>query len=909
MSEFKDTINLGKTDFEMRANLAQKEPKIQEKWYNENVYQKRLEKNKKCEQYTIHDGPPYANGNIHLGHALNKILKDFIVRYKNMNGFYSLYIPGWDTHGLPIENAIQKTGVNRKEMPVADFRDLCDKYAHEQVAKQMEGFKRLGVLADWEHPYITLQKEFERDQIRVFGKMVEKGLIYKGLKPVYWSPSSESALAEAEIEYKDITSKAIYFTFNLLDGKGALEGAKLMVWTTTPWTLPCNVAVAAHPDLEYVVFNSNKGKMVCVKSMLAKLSEKLGLVDVEEIATLHGNELENLHVQHPLYDRESLVINADYVTDTDGTGFVHIAPGYGEDDYVAAKKYNLPILVYVDDHGVQGPDAGKYAGLFYEKSEDPIIEDLKESGSLLLLDPITHSYPHDWRTKKPVIFRATAQWFASIDPIKDEILNAIHQGIDWDPTWGEVRLGNMIKERHDWCISRQRAWGVPLPVFYCEDGEPVLDPVVIEHVAKLFEEYGSTEWYRRDAKDLLPEGYTNAHSPNGKFRKETDIMDVWFDSGSSYMTLMRRGLKFPADLYLEGSDQYRGWFNSSIITSVANFGTAPYKKVLSHGFTLDGKGQKMSKSLGNTVDPIKVANTQGADILRLWVANVDFRSDMVMSDDLLKQVADSYRKIRNTIKFMLANIDGFNPTTDAIPFEKLADVDKYMLIKTNEFVKNLKNAYDNFQFNEVCKLINSFVANELSSFYLDFTKDILYIEEAKSFARVSVQTVLYEIVKTLILMVSPLIPHTASEAYSFLPFHTEEDVYLENLPEVKDYSKYQDVLDNYDKFMSTYRPQILKALEDARSAKIIGKSFSAKLTITLDNASKVLFDSLHANLAQMLIVSQLEVVDGDTFNVTVTPAQGFVCERCRATVAFVTPNGLCPRCQEIVDKINENSNN
>jgi isoleucyl-tRNA synthetase len=909
MSEFKDTINLGKTDFEMRANLAQKEPKIQEKWYNENVYQKRLEKNEKCEQYTIHDGPPYANGNIHLGHALNKILKDFIVRYKNMNGFYSLYIPGWDTHGLPIENAIQKTGVNRKEMPVADFRDLCDKYAHEQVAKQMEGFKRLGVLADWEHPYITLQKEFERDQIRVFGKMVEKGLIYKGLKPVYWSPSSESALAEAEIEYKDITSKAIYFTFNLLDGKGALEGAKLMVWTTTPWTLPCNVAVAAHPDLEYVVFNSNKGKMVCVKSLLAKLSEKLGLVDVEEIATLHGNELENLHVQHPLYDRESLVINADYVTDSDGTGFVHIAPGYGEDDYVAAKKYNLPILVYVDDHGVQGPDAGKYAGLFYEKSEDPIIEDLKESGSLLLLDPITHSYPHDWRTKKPVIFRATAQWFASIDPIKDEILNAIHQGIDWDPTWGEVRLGNMIKERHDWCISRQRAWGVPLPVFYCEDGEPVLDPVVIEHVAKLFEQYGSTEWYRRDAKDLLPEGYTNAHSPNGKFRKETDIMDVWFDSGSSYMTLMRRGLKFPADLYLEGSDQYRGWFNSSIITSVANFGTAPYKKVLSHGFTLDGKGQKMSKSLGNTVDPIKVSNTQGADILRLWVANVDFRSDMVMSDDLLKQVADSYRKIRNTIKFMLANIDGFNPTTDAIPFEKLADVDKYMLIKTNEFVKNLKNAYDNFQFNEVCKLINSFVANELSSFYLDFTKDILYIEEAKSFARVSVQTVLYEIVKTLILMVSPLIPHTASEAYSFLPFHTEEDVYLENLPEVKDYSKYQDVLDNYDKFMTTYRPQILKALEDARSAKIIGKSFSAKLTITLDKASKVLFDSLHGNLAQMLIVSQLEVVDGDAFNVTVTPAEGFVCERCRATVAFVTPNGLCPRCQEIVDKINENSNN
>ena len=909
MSEFKDSINLGHTEFEMRANLANKEPKIQEEWAKKNVYKKRLEKNEKCEQYTIHDGPPYANGNIHLGHALNKILKDFIVRYKNMNGFYSLYIPGWDTHGLPIENAIQKKGVNRKEVSIPEFRDLCDKYAHEQVATQMAGFKRLGVEADFDHPYITLQHEFERDQIRVFGKMVEKGLIYKGLKPVYWSPSSESALAEAEIEYKDITSKAIYFTFDLVDGKGVLENAKLAVWTTTPWTLPCNVAVAANPELEYVVFNSNKGKIVCASNLLDKLSEKLGLENVTVLGKVLGSELEYLHVNHPLYERESLVINADYVTDSDGTGFVHIAPGYGEDDYVAAKKYNLDVLVYVDDHGVQGKDAGKYAGFYYEKSEDPIIEDLKENGSLLLLDPITHSYPHDWRTKKPVIFRATAQWFASIDPIKDQILDAIHNQVKWDPVWGEVRLGNMIKERHDWCISRQRAWGVPLPVFYCEDGEAILDPAVIEHVAKIFEEYGSTEWYRREAKDLLPEGYTNSHSPNGKFRKETDIMDVWFDSGSSYMTLLRRGLKFPADLYLEGSDQYRGWFNSSIITSVANFNCAPYKKVLSHGFTLDGKGQKMSKSLGNTVDPIKVCNTQGADILRLWVANVDFRSDMVMSDDLLKQVSDSYRKIRNTIKFMLANIDGFNPNCEAVEFDKLPNVDKFMLIKTNELVKNVKEAYDNFQFNDVCKLINSFVANELSSFYLDFTKDILYIEEAKSFARISVQTVLYEIVKSLILIVAPIIPHTASEAYSYLPYHTEEDAYLENLPEVKDYSKYADLVLNYNKFMQEYRPQILKALEDARSAKVIGKSFGAKLTITLDNESKSVFDALNANIAQILIVSEVEFKLGDNFTVEVVPAVGEVCERCRATVPFLTPSGLCPRCQAIVDKINENSNN
>ncbi|MCR5786441.1 MAG: isoleucine--tRNA ligase [Acholeplasmatales bacterium] len=903
MSEFKDTVNLGHTDFEMRGNLNNKEPKIQEEWAKKDVYKKRLEKNEKCEQYTIHDGPPYANGAIHLGHALNKILKDIIVRYKNMNGFYSLYIPGWDTHGLPIENAIQKQGVNRKEMDTASFRDLCDKYAHEQVAKQMEGFKRLGVGADWEHPYISLQHEFERDQVRVFGKMVEKGLIYKGLKPVYWSPSSESALAEAEIEYKDITSKAIFFTFDLVDGKDALANAKLMVWTTTPWTLPCNVAVAANQEFEYVVFDSNKGRLVCAKSLLEKLSEKLGLENVVEVATVTGAELENLHVKHPLYDRESLVINADYVTDTDGTGFVHIAPGYGEDDYVAAKKYNLPILVYVDDHGVQGKEAGKYAGLFYEKSEDVIIEDMKENGSLLLLDPITHSYPHDWRTKKPVIFRATAQWFASIDPIKNEIMNAIHNEVKWDPVWGEVRLGNMIQDRHDWCISRQRAWGVPLPVFYCEDGEPVLDPEVIEHVAKIFEEFGSTEWYRRDAKDLLPEGYTNSHSPNGKFRKETDIMDVWFDSGSSYMTLFRRGLKFPADLYLEGSDQYRGWFNSSIITSVATFGHAPYKKVLSHGFTLDGKGQKMSKSLGNTVDPIKVCNQYGADILRSWAANVDFRSDMVMSEDLLKQVSDSYRKIRNTIKFLLANIDGFNPNTEAVPFEKLPSVDKYMLIRLNEFVRDVKASYDDFQFNDVCKLINSFVANELSSFYLDFTKDILYIEEEKSFARVAVQTVLYKTAYALITLIAPICPHTASEAYSFLPYATEEDAYLADLPSVVDYSKYDSLKANFDKFMNEYRPQILKALEEARANKVIGKSFSAKLTFTLDAAAKKLFEALDTNIGQILIVSQVEYVDGDSFEVSVSPAVGEVCERCRATVQFVNTNGLCQRCQSIVDKM------
>jgi isoleucyl-tRNA synthetase len=898
--ELKETLLMGKTDFEMRGNLGNKEPGIEKEWEEKKIYSKRLEKNKGSKEYTLHDGPPYANGDIHLGHALNKILKDIIVRYKNMQGFYSLYIPGWDTHGLPIENALQKSGVNRKTMEKSKFRDLCEEYAKKQVARQMTGFKRLGVLADYEHPYITLQHEFERDQIRVFGKMVEKGLIYKGLKPVYWSPSSESALAEAEIEYKDITSKSIFFTMPLTDGKDLLEGASLMVWTTTPWTLPGNLAVACGPDFDYTLFNSNNGKLICATDLLKPLSEKLGFENVEVLKEFKGKDLEGLHYKHPLYDRISPVVNADYVTTTDGTGFVHIAPGYGEDDYLVGKKYGLEILVLVNDHGVQMEGAGKYAGMFYEDSEDPIIEDLKNLGNLLKLEPITHSYPHDWRTKKPVIFRATPQWFASIDPIKDDILNAI-KNVNWNPTWGDIRISNMIKDRHDWCISRQRVWGVPIPVFYCEDGTEILDKDVIEHVAQIFGEFGSNEWFKRDAKDLLPEGYINSHSPNGIFKKETDIMDVWFDSGSSHCLLQRRGLKYPADLYLEGSDQYRGWFNSSIITGVATTGVAPYKNVLSHGFTLDGQGRKMSKSLGNTVDPVKVCNESGADILRLWAASVDYTSDFVMSKELIKQVSDSYRKIRNTIKFMLANIEGFDADKEVVAFDKLDNVDKYTLIKYNEFLKNIYDAYDKFNFNEVFKEINVFIANTLSAFYLDFVKDILYIEPKTSLRRLSVQTVLYTIVSGLIKVVSPIIPHTASEAYGFLNNHKEEDIYLENMPEVKDYSKYNDLMENFEKFME-YRVEILKALEDARANKIIGKSFQAKLIVTLDDKASKVFNALNTNIGQMLIVSQYEEEKGSEFKVLVKPAEGEVCDRCWMIVPFVNTNKLCPRCQKIIEE-------
>lgn len=896
MADYKDTLFMGQTSFEMRGNLNNKEPLIQEKWEKMDLYNKVIRKNEGKREYTLHDGPPYANGDIHLGHALNKILKDFIVRYKNMNGFKSVYYPGWDTHGLPIENALQKSGVSRRDKPISEFRNLCMEYAYKQVNRQMVGFKRLGVLADYEHPYITLTHDFEADQIRVFAKMAAKGLIYKGLKPVYWSPSSESALAEAEIEYHDITSKSIYFKFPIVNGEGMFENASFLVWTTTPWTIPGDLAVCAGPDIQYVVFDSNKGRMVCAADLLESLKAKLNLEDVNVLGYEYGKNLLDLKYSLPIYDRIQPVINADYVTTTDGTGFVHIAPGYGEEDYIAGKEYGLDILVCVDNHGYQMENAGKYAGMFYDDSEDAIIEDLKACGSLLLLDPITHSYPHDWRTKKPVIFRATPQWFASIDPIKEDILKAIHD-VEWTPVWGEVRISNMIRDRHDWCISRQRAWGVPIPVFYAEDGTEILEQDVLSHVADLFEEYGSNVWFEREAKDLLPEGYTNPHSPNGKFEKEKDIMDVWFDSGSSYSTLARRGLPYPCDLYLEGSDQYRGWFNSSIITAVATTGTAPYKAVLSHGFTLDGQGRKMSKSLGNTVDPIKVCNTNGADILRLWVASVDYQSDMPLSQDILKQVSESYRKIRNTLKFLLSNVSDFNPK-DSLPYEKLESVDKYMLIKLNKFIKEVKDGYDTFRFGDVYKTVLNYVSSTLSAFYLDFTKDILYIEDPKSNRRLSVQTVFYKIVDALIKLLSPILPHTMSEAYDCLPFKSAEDVYLTDMPEYEEIS--DSIEEKYDEFMG-YRDVVLKALEDARAAKVIGKSFNAKLTITLDPKAEKVFEPVKDNAATLLIVSQLEFKAGDEFKVEVTPAEGCTCARCRMIVPFVSVDELCPRCDKIVN--------
>lgn len=893
--DYKDTLFMGKTDFEMRGNLNTKEPNIQKKWYAMHLYEKVLKKNENKREYTLHDGPPYANGDIHLGHSLNKILKDFVVRYKNMNGFKSVYIPGWDTHGLPIENQLQKSGVKRKEMSIADFRKLCEEYAYKQVERQKVGFLRLGVLGDYDHPYITLQHDFEKDQILIFAKMAEKGLIYKGLKPVYWSYSSESALAEAEIEYQDKEDFSIYFKLPIV-GQKDLEDAAFLVWTTTPWTLPANLAVCAGPSIDYVLADTAKGKLIFGLELKDRLTELLELGEVTILKKYKGTDLEGLTYKHPLYDRISPCILGDYVSTSDGSGLVHIAPGHGEDDYMVGKAYGLDILCPVDYRGYMTKEAGQYEGLFYQECNTKVMEDMDACGCLLKTVKIVHSYPHDWRTHKPVIFRATPQWFASIDPIKEEILKAI-SNTNWNPKWGEIRLANMIKDRHDWCISRQRAWGVPIPIFYAENGEPVLDQKVFAHIADLFGTYGSNIWFEKEAKDLLPKGFTHPGSPNGLFTKEKDIMDVWFDSGSSYMLLNRRGLSYPADLYLEGSDQYRGWFNASLITGVATTGKAPFKTVVSHGFTLDGEGRKMSKSLGNTVDPIKTCNEYGADILRLWVASIEYRADMPLSKDILKQVSESYRKIRNTLRFLMANTSDFNPK-DALSYEELTNVDKYMHIKLQRFIKEIKNHYDNFDFGEVYRATNTYIANTLSAFYLDFTKDILYIESPLSKKRLSCQTVFYEILEALLKLLSPIIPHTMSEAYDLLPYKAEEDIYLTDMPMEVEVDEQLEA--DFDSFMK-YRDEILKALEEARASKVIGKSFNAKLTITLDSKAKKLFTDLNSDLAQLLIVSQLELKDGDTFNVLVEKALGETCERCWMIVPSINSNGLCPRCQRIIE--------
>lgn len=911
--DYKDTLLMPKTDFPMRGGLPNKEPKIQEEWDEKNIYQKVLDKNEGNSSYILHDGPPYANGNLHMGHALNKILKDIITRYKSMRGYYAPYVPGWDTHGLPIEQALTKKGVKRKELSIAEFRKKCEAFALEQIENQKKDFKRLGIKGDFNNPYITLKPEYEAAQIRLFGEMADKGLIYKGKKPVYWSPSSESSLAEAEIEYQDKRSPSIYVAFDVKDGKGIVDpDAKFIIWTTTPWTLPSNVAITVHPDLTYGQYNVNGQKYIIGKDLVSDVVEALGWDEDTLVLEneFKGKELEYVEAQHPFFERESLVINGLHVTTDAGTGCVHTAPGHGEDDYIVGQKYNLPVISPVDDKGVFTDEAGQFEGMFYDKANKEITDLLKENGALLHLEFITHSYPHDWRTKKPVIFRATPQWFASIDKVRQDILDSIDE-TQFKVDWGKTRIYNMIRDRGEWVISRQRVWGVPLPVFYAENGDIIMTSETVNHVADLFEANGSNIWFEREAKDLLPEGFTHPSSPNGEFTKETDIMDVWFDSGSSHCGVLeaRPELSYPADLYLEGSDQYRGWFNSSITTSVATRGQSPYKMLLSHGFVMDGEGKKMSKSLGNVIVPDQIVKQKGADIARLWVSSVDYLADVRISDEILKQTSDVYRKIRNTLRFMLGNVNDYNPATDAIAEDNLLEVDKYLLNRLREFTANTLDHYDNYDYLDIFQEVQNFINVELSNFYLDYGKDILYIEERDSHKRRSMQTVLYQIVVDMTKLLAPILVHTSEEVWSHIPHVEEESVHLTNMPERVEVDR--EFVDRWNTFMKL-RDDVNRALEVARNEKVIGKSLEAKVVIGRnDNFDATSFLQQFADLQQLFITSQAEVVDhvedgipyqyGD---IRIEHAHGEKCERCwnysESLGSVGELNNLCPRCQEVV---------
>ncbi|CAI3336719.1 isoleucine--tRNA ligase [Enterococcus cecorum] len=918
--KLKETLHLGKTGFPMRGNLPNREGEWQKEWDEKDLYGQRQKLNEGKPSFVLHDGPPYANGNIHLGHSLNKISKDIIIRSKSMSGFRAPYVPGWDTHGLPIEQVLAKQGVKRKEMDIVEYRKLCHDYALSQVDKQRADFKRLGVSGDWEHPYVTLTPDYEAAQIRVFGKMAEKGYIYKGLKPIYWSPSSESSLAEAEIEYHDVKSPSIYVAFKVVDGKDLLDtDTSFIIWTTTPWTLPANLGISANPDFDYVQIKADGRKFVVAKDLLETVSKEIGWENVEVLQEFKGEVLDLMTAQHPFYDRTSLLMLGDHVTLDAGTGLVHTAPGHGEEDYIVGKKYGLDVLSPLDSRGCYTAEAPGFEGMFYDKANPVVTKMLEENGSLLKLDFFTHSYPHDWRTKKPVIYRATPQWFASIDKFRQDILDEVEK-VDWIIPWGKTRLYNMIRDRGDWVISRQRAWGVPLPVFYAENGEAILTHETIEHVAELFAEYGSNVWFEREAKDLLPEGFTHPGSPNGIFTKETDIMDVWFDSGSSHEGVLRNRpeLKFPADMYLEGSDQYRGWFNSSITTSVAINGVAPYKAVLSQGFTLDGEGRKMSKSLGNTIVPETVIKQMGADILRLWVSSVDYESDVRVSMDILAQVSEVYRKIRNTMRFLLANTTDFDPKSNRVAYEDLRSVDKYMMVRLNQTIEQIrKEGYDKYNFLHIYRTVVNFLTVDLSSFYLDFAKDVVYIEAADNHERRCMQTVFYDIAVALTKLLTPIIPHTAEEIWSYLE-EEEEYVQLAEFPEVETFANQEELLDMWKAFMD-FRDDVLKALEIARNEKLIGKSMEAKVTVYPNEQVRALLTALNTNLPQLLIISP------DFFTVSeegpasapeaaqkfkdvailVERAEGHVCDRCRQVKAKLSDHEhlehVCEHCAEVIE--------
>lgn len=913
MCEKKDygaTLNLPKTEFPMRGNLPENEPKILEEIFEKGLYEKMLKKNEGKEPFVLHDGPPYANGEIHIGHALNKVLKDTIVRYKNLNGYYTPFIPGYDTHGMPTENkAIQALGLNRDEIPVSEFRDTCKSFNKDYIAKQTEGFKRLGVLADWENPYITYQPQMEAKQVGVFADMYKKGYIYKGLKPVYWCTDCETALAEAEIEYKDVKNTSAYVKFPVEDSKGLFdkENTYVVIWTTTPWTLPGNMGITIDPEFEYSIVNANDEKYIMAKELVSKVMELAGIEEYKIEQTFKGKELEGILCKHPFLDRTSRVVMGSDDTvkvelDT-GTGAVHTAPGYGKEDYLCGLKNRLDIVVTVDAKGHQTEEAGPFAGMFYAKSDKEILNWLEEHNLLLHKQELMHSYPHCWRCKKPVIYRATNQWFASVDGFRKETLEAI-KGVKWIPSWGEERITKMVEDRNDWCISRQRTWGVPIPIFYCADCEKeyVTDESLAK-VQKIFKEKGSNAWFDLTEEELMPEGAKCEKCGCTHFKKETDIMDVWFDSGSTHESVLaERGLP-EATLYLEGSDQYRGWFQSSLLTSVATKGKAPYKEVLTHGYTVDEQGRKMSKSVGNVIAPQTMIKQYGADILRLWVLSSDYKSDVSISNGIMKQVAEVYRKIRNTARYILGNISDFN-VNEPVKYDKLEEIDKWALIKLNHLIKDCTKAFDEYDFNKAYQAINTFCVVDMSNFYLDIIKDRLYTSKKESTKRRAAQTAMYNILSGLVRIIAPMTVYTAEEIWKYMPHkngENTESIMLEYWPKVNEKYENKELEEKWNKIIAI-KEEASKALEMARAEKVIGHSLNAKVTINADKENYNFLKDKEELLQEVFIVSAVEVKEANELKIDVTPAEGEKCERCwmySTTVGEDKENPtICHRCSE-----------
>ena len=918
--DYNATLNLPKTEFPMRAGLPKSEPETLKRWEQEKIYEKLMEKNEGKPLFVLHDGPPYANGNIHLGTSLNKVLKDIIVRYKNMSGFKSPYVPGWDTHGLPTElKARAKAGVeNSTTISELEIRKICREFALGYLDDQRNQFKRLGVIGEWDNPYITLLPEFEAKQIEIFAEMACKGYIYKGLKPVYWCPDCKTALAEAEIEYAEDLCHSIYVKFKVNDDQGKLkalgiepEKCYFVIWTTTTWTLPGNVAICLGPDFDYSIIKCGDEYYIMAEALAADAMKEAGKEDYEVVGTMKGIEFEYMKAQHPFLDRESLVIVGDHVTLESGTGCVHTAPGHGVEDYDVCKNYpEIPIVVPVDADGRLTEEAGQFAGLLTGDANKPIAQHLDSIGALFALKKIIHQYPHCWRCKNPVLFRATDQWFCSVEDFKDEAVKAINE-VEWIPGWGKDRITSMVKERKDWCISRQRKWGVPIPIFFCKDcGEPYIDRDAMMAVADLFRKEGSDAWFKYDASEILPEGTKCPKCGGTHFNKEQDIMDVWFDSGSSHAAVLeqRDYLKWPADLYLEGADQYRGWFQSSLLTSVATKGTAPYKAVLTHGWVVDGEGRKMSKSLGNGIDPQEIVEQYGADVLRLWVASSDYHADIRISKDILKQLSEAYRKIRNTARYILGNLNDFNPDTDMVDVKDLYPIDKWAIAKLNELNDKVRAGYDAYEFHQVYHSIHNFCVVDMSNFYLDVLKDRLYTEKADSASRRAAQTTIYMILDAMTRMISPILAYTSDEIWRYMPHGSNCDkkcVLFNEMPAKVDVDIDAEFMARWDR-IHELRDLVKKSIEVAVKNKLIKSSLESKIVLTCGGDNYEFVNSVLGELTAVFIVSKVELVKGDSdeINVVVEKAEGEKCERCWVYSDTVGQNSehptLCARCAEIL---------